>query len=76
MLCIKCFTLQIQNAVRELADMDEDLSYDLFFLYCNENIPDEKDKDKLVSPWAIKNELEKEGFKRYDFLELCMCYLF
>ena len=27
------YTLQIQNAVRELDDMEDDLSYDVFFLY-------------------------------------------
>ena len=52
------YDLQLQNAVRELQDLQEDMLCDVFFLFCEKNIPLQGDSNRLIDPKRIKDDLE------------------
>ena len=52
------YDLQLQNTVRELQDLQEDMLCDVFFLFCEKNIPLQTDSDRLIDPKRIKDDLE------------------
>ena len=48
----------MQNAVRELGDLEDTMRADVFFLLCKENVPPSDETD-VVHPRSIKEHLEK-----------------
>ena len=60
------YDLHLQNAVRDMEDLKDDLSSDAFFLFCPANVPSEEEMDNIVHPKTIKEDLEKKHFKWYN----------
>ncbi|KAK2167471.1 hypothetical protein LSH36_27g04002 [Paralvinella palmiformis] len=54
------FEIQMQNAVRDLTDLEETVRADVFFLLSKQNVPSLDDKD-TVHPKQIKDDLEKHN---------------
>ena len=58
----------LRNSVRELIDLTQDTTVNVFFIYTNKNVPTKKTQDKLVDPGTVLEALrKKENFTVYVF---------
>ena len=54
------YDLQLQNTVRELQDLQEDILCDAFFLFSEKNVPSNGSNRQIVDPKRIKEDLEQK----------------
>ena len=55
------YDVHLERSLRELKDLRDELTYDIFMLYCAANIPS-KDGE-AVHPKQICDDLRAKGFK-------------
>ena len=58
------YTLQMETAMQQLDGLEHDLASDVFFVYCEKDLPQEIASDRAVHPSRIKDDLAKVGIKR------------
>ncbi|CAH1774243.1 unnamed protein product [Owenia fusiformis] len=56
------FDLQIQNAVQGLDDLKQNFLHDIFFLYCQADIPADKSDESQLHPGKLMKDLEEAGY--------------
>jgi hypothetical protein len=57
------FDMQLERSLQDLKSLRADLTYDVFMIYCEENIPNIGEEDKKVAPRTISDDLKKAGLK-------------
>ena len=57
------YDLHLERTVRDLEDIRDDLSHDVFMVYCHQDIP--LVGEKRVQPRKIHDDLVNNGFKVY-----------
>ena len=57
------FNVHLERSLRDLDDLRGDLSYDVFMMYCNEDIPQPGQEATGVHPRKIYEDLKAAGFK-------------
>ena len=53
----------LERSLRELKDLRDDLTFDIFMIYSAGNIPPDGEEDQHVNPRQIYEDLTKHGFK-------------
>eukprot|EP00918_Siedleckia_nematoides_P023680 GHVU01051177.1.p1 GENE.GHVU01051177.1~~GHVU01051177.1.p1 ORF type:complete len:101 (-),score=18.15 GHVU01051177.1:427-729(-) len=56
------FDIHLQRSLRDLSDLGSNIATDIFIVYSAANIP-KSNKDKVVAPEQIANDLQQKGFK-------------
>lgn len=57
--CSQDYSVQLENAIRDLGDLEDDLGTDLFFMYCSQDF----ECDTHLDLTSFKTELEQHGYK-------------
>ena len=57
------YDLHLERSIHELNDLEDDLSFDVFMIYCRADIPDIGKEDQLISPRRIYDDLTAKKFK-------------
>ena len=55
------YALQLENVVRDLDDLEGVIGTDLFFMYCEGDLPD--GGEQVVDIRTVKADLDKRGYK-------------
>ena len=57
------FDVHLERSLRDLKDLKEDLTYDVFMVYATADIPQNGEEQTKVAPRRIQDDLELNGFK-------------
>ena len=57
------YDLHLERSIHELNDLQDDLSFDVFMIYCREDIPDVGKETDQVSPRKIYQDLTDKKFR-------------
>ena len=59
----KDFDVHLERSLRDLKDMKDDLTYDIFMVYASADIPQNGEEETKVAPRRIRDDLELNGFR-------------
>lgn len=57
------FDLHLERSLVDLKNLRHDMAYDVFIIYCQDNIPQTGEDERKVSPRRIFNDLQLSGFR-------------
>lgn len=57
------FDMHLERSLVDLKNLRHDLSYEVFMLYCQDNIPNIGEEQQKVAPRQMFNDLQASGFK-------------
>ena len=55
------YDVHLERSLRELKDLRDDLTFDIFIIYSKQDVP--KEGEEAVHPRQIYEDLTKQGFK-------------
>ena len=56
------FDVHLEQSLRDLNDLRDDLTFDIFMLYAADDVPKVGEANKKVAPRRIYEDLQKAGF--------------
>ena len=59
------YNVQLQRGMSDLASYKEELAYDLFFMYCQSDLPLEGQNESKIHPYQVYQDQKKNGYKWY-----------
>ncbi len=57
------FDIHLERSLRELDNLQDDMSHDVFMVYCNADIPHIGEEGKCVAPRRIYDDLTNNGLR-------------
>ncbi len=64
------FDVHLERSLRDLKDLREDLSTDVFLFYDKRDVPSFDEEHKRVSPRKVYADLQEKGYKWYILVHL------